>query len=287
MPIIAGDVMSRVSRRSEPAAGLQNELGPLMRYWRRQRGKSQLEVSLDAGISQRHISFIESGRSIPSRHALLDLAQALDIPLRERNTLLLAAGYAAVYSESPLDAAEMQGLRKPLERMLRQHTPFPAIVLDRYWDVVMSNDDAPRLFNCFIDMSARSGPRNMLHLIFDPNGLRPFIVNWEQLAHNLIQRVQRESVGRVVDEKTNELLRALHAYPDVKPEWMTSGPTTIAPHAPVVPLSLAKDDVILNYFSMVTTVGMPQTVSAQELRIECMFPVDDATEAAHRRLLGH
>ena len=278
--------MNTVLRRSEPNAGVQSELGSLMRYWRGQRGKSQLDVSLDTGMSQRHISFIESGRSTPSRQALVNIAQTLDIPLRERNTLLQAAGYAAMYSEGPLETAEMQSLRKPLERMLRQHAPFPAIVLDRYWNVVMSNDDAPRFFNCFIDMSARTGPRNMLHLIFDPNGLRPFIVNWAQLAHSLIQRVHRESVGRVIDDKTNELLHALQAYPDVRPEWAAPGPIAIAPHAPVVPLSLAKDGVVLNYFSMVTTVGMPQAVSAQELRIECMFPVDDVTEAAHLRMLG-
>lgn len=285
---ITGDgIMKSASHRSAPHAGVHSEFGSLMRYWRSKRGKSQLEISLDTGISQRHISFIESGRSTPSRQTLMGIAQALEIPLRERNSLLQAAGYAAMYSESPLGASEMQSLRKALERMVRQHAPFPAIVMDRYWNTVMTNDDAPRFFNCFIDMSARAAPRNILHLIFDPQALRPFVVDWENTAHGLIQRVYRESVGRVIDEKTDELLLALGSYPDVKPEWMRPGSTVVTPNAPVIPLSFAKDGVIMNYFSLVTTVGTPQTISAQELRIECMFPADDVTEAKHAQMLGH
>jgi transcriptional regulator with XRE-family HTH domain len=270
-----------------PSTANRNDLGVLMRYWRGKRGKTQLDVSLDTGISQRHISFIESGRSAPSRQTLADIAQALDVPFRERNTLLQAAGYAAIYAESPLDALEMQSLRKALERMLRQHAPFPALVMDRYWNVLMTNEDAPRFFNSFIDMAAREGPRNMLHLIFDPNGMRPFMLNWEQTARSLIQRVYRESVGRVIDEKTEQLLHALHAYPDIKTDWKTSDASMVTSATPVIPLSFSKDGVVMNYFSMVTTVGTPQTIGAQELRIECMFPADDATEAHHVKLFGH
>lgn len=258
-----------------------NELGPLLRQWRDTRGKSQLELSFDTGISQRHLSFIESGRSAPGRQTLLDIAQALDIPLRERNVLLLAAGYAPVYAEGAWDGAEMQSVTKALQRMLRQHEPFPAAVMDRYWNVLMTNEALPRFFNRFIDMSARKGPRNLLHLMFDPAGMRPFLADWENTAQSLIQRVYRESVGRVVDEKTKELLAALLAYPDVKPEWKNPKVTSIAPSMPVIPLSFVKDGIALHYFSMVTTVGTPQTVSAQELRIECMFPADDATENRH------
>ena len=151
------------------------ELGPLLRHWRGTRGKSQLDLSLDSGLSQRHLSFIESGRSAPSRQTLLDIAQALDIPLRERNTLLLAAGYAPIFSDSTWNAPEMRSITKALERVLWQHEPFPAIVMDRYWNVLMTNDSAPRFFNCFIDMAARKGPRNVLHLIFDP-------ITWQVIA---------------------------------------------------------------------------------------------------------
>ena len=282
-----GKIMASTLQKESSQGGVQNELGPLMRYWRSKRGKSQLDISLDTGISQRHISFIESGRSNPSRQALSEIAQALDIPLRERNLLLQAAGYAPMYSDSPLEALEMLSLRKALQRMLHQHAPFPAIVMDRYWNVLMHNEEAPRFFNCFTDMSARPQPRNMLHLMFDPAGMRPFVVNWEQTAQSLIQRVHRESVGRVVDEKTEALLHALHAYPDIKAEWMTSNTHAISASTPVIPLSFLKDGVVMNYFSMVTTVGTPHTIYAQEIRIECMFPADDVTEAKHIQMLGH
>lgn len=220
---------------------------------------------------------------------LMDIAQALDIPLRERNTLLLAAGYAPIYQESGWDALEMQSVTSALGRILRQHEPFPAVVMDRYWNVLMTNDSAPRFFNCFINLSARQVPRNMLHLMFDPAGMRPFIANWEDVAKSLIQRVYRESVGRVVDEKTQELLAALLAYPDVQTGWKSlrslSGSAS-TPTLPVIPISFVKDDEVLSYFSMVTTVGTPQTVAAQELRIECMFPADDLTETHHVAMLG-
>jgi transcriptional regulator with XRE-family HTH domain len=260
-----------------------NELGVLLRHWRDARGKSQFDLSLDTGLSQRHISFVESGRSVPGRQTLLDIAQSLDIPLRDRNTLLLAAGYAPIYSESAWNAPEMQSVTGALGRILRQHEPFPAVVMDRYWNVLMTNESAPRFFNCFIDMSARQSPRNMLHLMFDPEGMRPFIANWEELAKGLFERVYRESVGRLIDEKTKELLAALLAYPDVKTEWKTRKASRALP---VIPLSFVKGDKVLNYFSMVTTVGTPQTIAAQELRIECMFPADEATELDHTKMMG-
>lgn len=266
-----------------------NELGVLLRYWRDQRGRSQLDLSLDAGISQRHISFIESGRSVPGRQTLMDIAQALEVPLRERNALLLAAGYAPLYAEGAWNASEMQSVTNALGRMLRQHEPFPAIVMDRYWNVLMTNESAPRFFNCFVDMAARQGPRNMLHLMFDPHGLRPFIAEWDTVAKSLIQRVYRESIGRVIDEKTQALLDALLAYPEVDAGWKSPKASSAAPTPsgmPVIPIGFIKDGQVLNYFSMVTSVGTPQTVAAQELRIECMFPVDDATEHHHHRLMS-
>ena len=176
-----------------------NELGDLLKQWRGVRGRSQLDISLDAGISQRQISFIESGRSVPSRSTLMGLAQALEIPLRERNALLLAAGYAPLYSEAAWNSNEMKSISKALERMVAQHQPYPAIVMDRYWNVLLTNEAAPRFFSCFIDLSARPSPRNLLHLLFDPKGIRPFIANWDSLAKSLIQRIRREAVGHFSD----------------------------------------------------------------------------------------
>jgi transcriptional regulator with XRE-family HTH domain len=274
------DLMTSSNLGKSPSA---NELGMLLRHWRDLRGRSQLDLSFDAGLSQRQISFIESGRSVPGRQTLLNLAQALDIPLRERNTLLLAAGYAPIYSEGAWNGPEMQGVTRALQRMLRQHEPFPALVMDRYWNVLMTNEAAPRFFSGFIDLEARTAPRNMLQLLFDPQGMRPFIANWEEVAKGLFQRVYRESVGRVIDERTRELLAALLAYPDVKTEW--KNPIVLSA-TPVIPIGFTRGDCLLSYFSMVTTVGTPQTIAAQELRIECMFPADEMTEAEHLKMIG-
>ena len=260
---------------------MPNELGPQLRAWRGTRGKSQLDLSLDTGISQRQISFIESGRSTPGRHNLLHLAEALDVPLRERNSLLLAAGYAPIYAEGNFDDGEMQGLTKALQRMLRQHEPFPAVVMDRYWNVVMTNDATPRFFNCFVDMAGRAVPRNLLHLMFDPLGMRPFIPDWEQTAKSLLGRVFRESVGRVIDARTKELIDSLLAYPDVDVGWTIS---TTVDNTPMIPLSFMKDGQLLRFFSLVTTVGTAQMITAQELRVECLFPLDEATEIQYAEL---
>ncbi|AEK61981.1 helix-turn-helix domain-containing protein [Collimonas fungivorans] len=263
-----------------------SEFGDLLRYWRDVRGVSQLDLSLEAGVSQRQISFIESGRSVPGRHTILALAQTLDVPLRERNALLLAAGYAPVYSEAPWNAQEMHSVVRALERVMRQHEPFPAIVMDRNWNVLMTNDAAPRFFNHFIDMASREGPRNMLHLIFDPQGMRPFVADWNNVARSLLQRVYRESVGHVIDDGTGRLIDELLAYPGVPRDWKAHYAPAATPAMPVIPLGFVSEGIVFNYFSMVTSIGTPQTVAAQELRLECMFPADDATEARHQRLLA-
>jgi transcriptional regulator with XRE-family HTH domain len=275
--------MPRQNSNVKPQGG---ELGALLRHWREVRGKSQFDLSLDSGVSQRHVSFIEIGRSVPSRQLLIEMATALDMPLRDRNTLLLAGGYAPIYPDGAWDGAQMRSITKALERILLQHEPFPALVMDRYWNVLMTNLAAPRFFGCFTDLSARKSPRNMLHLMFDPKGMRPFVANWPGVAESLIQRVYRESVGRVVDDKIKELLTTLLAYPDVEPDWTPPKATSVQSVTPVIPIGFVKDGRLLNYFSMVTTVGTPQTVAAQELRIECMFPADEATEVFHLELLG-
>jgi len=270
-----------ISRSEIQAAG--GELGRLLRHWRSLRGKSQNELSLDTEISQRHLSFIESGRSVPSRQTLVTLAQALDIPLRERNQLFLAAGFAPMYVDEAWNAGEMAAVTRALARVLQQHEPFPAMVMDRYWNVLMTNEAAPRFFNIFVDLAARPVPRNMLHLMFDPAGMRPHIANWNSASKSLLERVQREAVGHVLDERTRELIDELLAYPDI-----VEGNSTPADESalPVLPLSFTKHGQTLNYFSMVSTVGTPLTIAAQELRVECLFPMDEATETLHMELMA-
>ena len=251
---------------------LPSPVGDLLRQWRAVRGRSQLELAMDMGVSQRHISFIESGRSSPSRALLLGLSNALDIPLRDRNALLLAAGYAPMYAEPAWDAAEMRVVHRALERMLKQHEPYPALVMDRHWNVLMTNEAAPRFFGQFVDLAKYPKPRNLLRLMFDPQGLRPFVANWDAVAASLFQRIHREAVGGVIDDATRDLIEELLALPGVSPDWRTADVSTTSP---VVPIRFVRDGDETSWFSMVSTVGTPQTLAAQELRVECMFPADE------------
>ncbi len=255
---------------------VQTPLGTLLRQWRDTRGRSQLALSMDMGVSQRHISFVESGRSMPSRALLLGIANALDVPLRDRNALLLAAGYAAMYAEAAWDAAEMRVVHRALERMLRQHEPYPAMVMDRHWNVLMTNEAAPKFFGQFIDLGRFPKPRNLLRLMFDTKGLRPFVANWEEVAASLLQRIHREAVGGVLDATMRALIDELLAMTGAEPDGRIAEATSVSP---VEAITFNKKGHTSSWFSMVSTVGTPQTVSAQELRVECMFPVEEAAEA--------
>ena len=257
-----------MSTQSTPAVP---QLGELLRYWRHERGKSQLDLSMDTGISQRHLSFVESGRSSPSRDLLSIVSDALNIPLRERNVLLLASGFAPQYSEESMDADQMAVITKAIDRMLQQHEPHPALVLDRYWNVIRTNEAAPRFFGSFVDLAKRPKPRNLLDLMFDPAGMRSFVEDWEKVAAGLLQRVRREAVGQVVDAKLQDLLKRLRRYPGV-----ADLKSLLTPQSPVLPIVFLRGNQRVSYFSLITTVGTPQCITAQELRVECMFPADAA-----------
>ena len=243
------------------------QLGELLRHWRHERGKSQLDLSMDTGISQRHLSFVESGRSAPSRDFLSIVSDALNIPFRERNVLLLASGYAPQYSDQTKDTQQMAIVTWAIDRMLQQHEPHPALVLDRHWYVIRTNKAAPQFFGSFVDLEKRPKPRNLLDLMFDPAGMRPFVEEWEKVAAGLLQRVRREAVGQVLDAELQELLKRLRGYPGVA-ELKAS----LAPQSPVLPIVFRRGNERFSYFSLITTVGTPQCVTAQELRVECMFP---------------
>jgi hypothetical protein len=178
----------------------------------------------------------------------------------------------------------MRSINAAIDRMMRQHEPFPALLMDQHWTVLRTNRSAPEFFGRFIDLASREQPRNMLHLMFDPNGMRPFIANWDEVAASLLLRVRRESVGGVADAQTRALIAELLAYPDTaraKPDVVAS-----ATLLPVIPMTFRKDGRLLSYFSMLTVVGTPQTANAQELRLESMFPANEETEAYHPILMG-
>ncbi len=260
----------------QPASSRPSPVGALLQRWRQVRHMSQLALATEAEVSPRHVCFIETGRARPSREMVLQLAGALDVPLRERNALLLAAGYAPMYRESNLDAPELAPARAALDAILRQQEPFPAVVMNRYWDILTSNGAASRFFGFLLDPAPASGPANVLRMMFDPEGLRPYVVNWEAAAEALIRRVHREAVGGAPDGPTIALLDELLAYPDVPRSWRKPNPET--PLLPVIPVTFRKGSRTFAYFSTVTTLGTAQDVTLQELRIECFFPLDGETE---------
>jgi transcriptional regulator with XRE-family HTH domain len=236
---------------------------------------SQLDLAVAAEVTPRHVSFVESGRAQPSRQMVVLLARALDVPLRDRNQLLLAAGYAPLYRETGVDEPAMAQVRAALDRVLAHHEPFPAVVMDRHWNIVLANKAAAAMFAWLLGGSRQ--PANVLRLMFDPEGLRPFVANWERVGEALVQRVHREAVGGVPDAETAALLRDLLAMPGVPERWRA--PDLTATPLPVIPVEFRKDQLAVCYFSMVTTVGTPQDITAQEIRLESFFPADEATAA--------
>ncbi len=258
-------------------------VGQLLQHWRKTRHLSQLALATEAEISSRHLCFVERGRAKPSRDMVLLLARVLDVPLRERNALLLAAGFAPLYAESNLGAAELVGVRAALDAILQQQEPFPAVVMNRSWDVMLTNHAAKRFFALFLGEPSPTDVRpNILRGMLNPKLLRPFVSNWDSVAEALIRRVHREAVGGVHDSSTSELLAEVLAYPGVQERLRQSSHQT--PLLPIVPISFSKGAHAFHYFSTVTTLGTPQDITAQELRIECFFPADPATAEAARRL---
>lgn len=257
--------------------------GELLRHWRRVHGVSQLDLSTLAGVSSRHLSFIETGRSQPSRHMVLRLGESLDLPLRHRNALLEAAGYAPVYRQSELPAPDLAPVRRALELILSSHEPFPAFVLDRSWNIVLANAAHRRLLPLLLPEKARlTEPVNVMRLVLDPALLRPRIVNWGVVAHVLGHRLHRRLRMPYVDERMRRHLEELLSLPDVR--GAMSDVQVPADAAVVVPLALDLNGRRLSWFSTVATLGTPLDVTLDELEIESLFPADEATEQAAREL---
>ncbi|MGC4089524.1 MAG: helix-turn-helix transcriptional regulator [Polyangiaceae bacterium] len=254
-------------------------VGVLLQYWRKVRHLSQLALAGQADISARHLCFVETGRAKPSREMVLLLAATLDVPLRERNALLLAAGFAPRFRETELAAPRLHAVKAAFEAIMQQQEPYPAVLMNRHWDVVGSNGAATRFFSHLLGPAAANQPGNVLRMMFDPQLLRPLVANWAEVAETLLRRVQREAVAGVRDELSERLVAELLAYPDV-PRRLQSPDPTAAP-LPIVPLRFEKGARTFNYFSTVTTLGTAQDVTLQELRIECFFPGTTTPSATH------
>lgn len=256
--------------------------GRLLKYWRRERGKSQLGLALDANVSQKHLSLVEVGRASPSRELVLDLAAALAVPLREQNELLAAAGYAPVYAETAWESLETRAEGHAVLLLLKNHEPLPAVALDRHWRVLAANGPARRLVSMFA-AEPPAGEANLLRLMFDPEGLRPAIANWEEVARMLIGRVHREALGGRDDGPARELLAELLEFPDVPRDW--ARPRLDGTTAPIFPTTFGEGAAALSFFSAVTTLGTAQDITLQELRIEFFLPADEETRTRCESLL--
>jgi transcriptional regulator with XRE-family HTH domain len=271
-----GDIVPTMATvvRSEPA--LRASLGDLLREWRKRRHQSQLALALEAGISQRHLSFVESGRAKPSREMVLLLAEQLDIPLRERNRLLNAAGFASMFPEHSLDDPALAAARRAIERVLQAHEPYPAIAIDRHWNLVSSNS-AAAAFMIGVSPALLGPPMNVLRVSLHPDGMAPRIANLAQWRTHLLHRLEHEC-ELTGDAAMRDLLDELrgYSYPIGR---SGSVPSSIA-HADdrvFVPLQLITDAGVLSFISTTTVFGTPVDVTISEIALECFFPADEAT----------
>lgn len=252
-------------------------VGPLLRDWRQRRRMSQLDLAVQAEVSTRHLSFVETGRSRPSPELVLHLAEHLDVPLRERNMLLVAAGYAPRYSHSALDDGEMAPVRAALQTILDGHEPFPAIVVDRHWDLVATNTPAARIMGELVSPALLEAPANGLRISLHPDGLAPYIENLPEYGGHLVARLDRQAAA-AGDDHLAALADELRGYLGT-----AAGATPPdAASALFVPLALRTPLGRLRFFSTIATFGTALDITIAELAIESFFPADEETTAVLR-----
>lgn len=258
-----------------------NVFPALLRYWRGARGLSQLDLAGAASVSAKHISFLETGRANPSPDMVLRLASTLDLPLRDQNALLVAAGFAAVFEES-IETEFDPIVQRALDIMMRHHEPYPLLVLGRHYDMVSANEGTQRLLRLLLGDSA-GREKNVMKLLFDPELLRPFVVDWERVARGLLVRLQRELLHKRRDCGLSMLISTLCAYPDVPADWRV--PDLSAPSLAALDIQFDVHGQRLGFLTTLTVFQAPQNVSLEELRIESYYPLDDATEKLCRALV--
>jgi transcriptional regulator with XRE-family HTH domain len=274
--------MKAPQSRGGEAAGDGSAFGRLLKDWRARRGFSQLDLAVAARTTQRHLSFIESGRATPSREMILRLAATMGLSLRWQNALMLAAGYAPVWGERDLSAPDLAIVNSALDYMLSQHEPYPAFVIDRCWNLLRANRGALNL-TVFLTGAAPAAtppePINLAVALLAPSGLRPFIVNWQEVALHFIRGVQADAHADGIAE-TADLLNRLLAMPDVP-----SAAELITPdeaQAPVLPIHFQRDHTSLRLFTTIATLGTPRDVTLEDIRIEFFFPMDEPTARLFR-----
>jgi transcriptional regulator with XRE-family HTH domain len=257
-------------------------VGDYLREWRQRRRLSQMDLALDAEISTRHLSFLETGRSQPSREMVLLLAEKLDMPLRERNIMLVAAGFAPVYSERSLDDPALGSMRQAVDLVLKGHDPYPALAVDRHWSLVSANEALVSLIGD-VDPALMKPPVNVLRLSVHPAGLARRIVNFTEWRSHLVHRLQRQ-VDATGDAVLAGLAEELRSYPT--PDAARAPRTSHDYAGIVVPLQLTTEEGVLTLFSTTTIFGTPVDVTLSELAIEAFFPADPESARMLRQLAG-
>lgn len=255
-----------------------SDYGTALKTWRSTRRLSQLQLAAVADVSQRHVSFLETGRAKPSREMVIHLAIALDVPLRERNAMLAAAGYSSEYPETGLTEPALDQVRGILELVLRSHEPFPAVVVDRGWDVVLANEAALRFTTAMLGQGGlgTADGINAIRLILHPDGVKRFILNWDQVATSALRRLDHEIAARPTDRVLQELRDEVAAYPDVA--GLRRHPALPSAADLVVPFHYRLEDSELKLFSTIATIGEAHDVTLEELRLETFFAADEETE---------
>lgn len=251
-------------------------VGDLLRGWRLRRAVSQAELAFEAGISARHLSYVETGKAACSRATLARLAAALDLSLRDRNALLEAGGFARQYGERDLAAPDLADARRAIDLLLRRHEPFPAIVTDRQWNVVDANVAARRVIGHFLGAERLAQPLNHMRLFLAPDGLRPFVEDWPRLAGALLMRARHEAMAAPLDEPLQATWRGLNRLPDLP----VAGLADHDAPGPLCEVRLCSPALRIGLIGAVLTLGTPQDVTLQELRVEIFMPADAASEAA-------
>ena len=251
-----------------------------LRSWRQRRGYAQLALAGRAGISQRHLSFLELGRTKPSREMVLRLSSALDMPLRQANELMLAAGYAPAWSEADLGAEALAPIRSALDYMLSQQEPFPAVVVDRRWNLLQANKGAVAMVEFLVGPLTPGAAINLADALVGPDVLKPHLTNWTEVVHYFVRSVEADAA---VDgtTQTGALLQRLLRYPGVRAAMAQAAPS--AGDGPVLPMLFHKGQTELRLFTTLATLGTPRDVTLQELRVESFFPMDDETRDVFRR----
>ncbi|MGX1324094.1 transcriptional regulator with XRE-family HTH domain [Bradyrhizobium sp. USDA 377] len=263
---------TRAFRRLRPA----NPVGDLLRGWRTRRVLSQAELAFEAGISIKHLSYVETGKAAASRDILLQLASALDLSLRDRNALLEAGGFARQYGERDLSAPELAEARRAIVLLLSRHEPFPAIVTDRRWNVMQANRAASRLMTMLLGRERMQRPLNHMRMFLAPDELKPFVENWPTVAAALLARARHEAMAAPLDEALQSTWRELMRLPELPAPATEDN----AMPGPLCEVRLRKGDIGIGLIGAVLTLGTPQDVTLQELRVEMFMPADAASEAA-------